>query len=119
MERLKKVKQMRLNSSAAPTRAKADKPHLFFFIAQPQGNYLIIPRVSSENRRYIPIGFMSNDIIASDSCSIVPYATLYHFGVLTSNVHMAWTRAVCCTNRCFIHHHCGFIIPRTNIINTI
>lgn len=54
----------------------------------------MIPRVSSFTRRYIPIGFMKPDIIASDACSIVPDATLYHFGILTSNVHMAWMRTV-------------------------
>ncbi len=56
---------------------------------------LIIPRVSSERRRYVPIGFATKDIISSDAVQIVPNATLYHFGVLTSNVHMAWMRAVC------------------------
>ena len=55
----------------------------------------MVPRVSSQNRRYVPIGFMPSNIIASDSCSIVPDATLYHFGIMTSNVHMAWMRTVC------------------------
>lgn len=59
------------------------------------GNYLLIPRVSSENRTYIPIGFISPDVIASDATHIIPDATLYHFGVLTSNVHNAWMRTVC------------------------
>lgn len=58
-------------------------------------DFLIIPRVSSERRRYVPIGFATKDIISSDAVQIVPNATLYHFGVLTSNVHMAWMRAVC------------------------
>ena len=61
----------------------------------PKGNYIIIPRVSSEKRRYIPIGFMSSNEMASDAAHIIPDATLYHFGVLESNVHMAWMRAVC------------------------
>ena len=94
-ERLKLVKEMRAGSTAAPTRLAADKPHLFFSMPQTNENYLVIPRVSSERRRYIPIGFMSPDIIAADSLSIIPGATLYHFGVLTSNVHMAWMRVVC------------------------
>lgn len=95
MRRLEAVKQMRLASSAAPTRALAQKPYLFFSTPQTDSNYLCIPEVSSERRRYIPIGFMDKSIIASNKLLIVPDATLYHFGVLTSNVHMAWTRTVC------------------------
>ena len=92
--RLEKIRQMRLNSTAKPTQEKADTPHLFFFISQPKTNYLLIPSTSSEKRKYIPIGFISPNIIASNSTTIVPNATLYHFGVLTSNVHMAWMRTV-------------------------
>ena len=95
MRRLDAVRQMRLASSAAPTRALADKPYIFFSTPQTESNYLCIPEVSSERRRYIPIGFMDKSIIASNKLLIVPEATLYHFGVLTSNVHMAWTRTVC------------------------
>ena len=95
MHRLEAVKQMRLASSAAPTRALAEKPYLFFSTPQTDSNYLCIPEVSSERRRYIPIGFMDKSVIASNKLLIVPDATLYHFGVLTSNVHMAWTRTVC------------------------
>ena len=94
LKRVNAVKEMREKSTAKPTREKALTPHLFFFISQPNSDYLMIPRVSSERRKYIPIGFMSPNIIASDSCSIVPNATMYHFGVLTSNVHMAWMRTV-------------------------
>ncbi len=94
-QRLSAVREMRLNSTAAPTRAKADAPHLFFFISQPDSNYLLIPSTSSENRRYVPIGFLPPNVIASNSTTIVPNATLYHFGIITSNVHMAWMRAVC------------------------
>lgn len=61
----------------------------------PKGNYIVIPEVSSERRRYIPIGFLSSDILCSNLVKIVPDATLYHFGILTSNVHMSWMRAVC------------------------
>lgn len=93
-ERLSAVREMRLNSTAAPTRAKADVPHLFFFISQPEDNYLLIPSTSSENRKYVPIGFLPPNIIASNSTTIVPNATLYHFGIMTSNVHMAWMRTV-------------------------
>lgn len=92
--RISKVKEKRLNSTAKPTREKSAVPHLFFFISQPSTNYLIIPSTSSESRKYIPIGFLSPDIIASNSSTIIPNATLYHFGILTSNVHMAWMRTV-------------------------
>ncbi len=94
MRRLEAVRQMRLASSAAPTRAYADKPYLFFSAPQTDSNYLCIPEVSSDQRRYIPIGFLDKSVIASNKLMIVPGATLYHFGVLTSNVHMAWVRAV-------------------------
>lgn len=95
MRRLEAVRQMRLKSSAAPTRALAEKPYLFFSTPQTDSNYLCIPEVSSERRRYIPIGFMDKSVIASNKLLIIPDANLYHFGVLTSNVHMAWMRAVC------------------------
>ena len=61
----------------------------------PKSTYILLPKVSSEKRRYIPMGFMTPDILCSDLVFIVPNATLYHFGILTSNVHMAWVRAVC------------------------
>ena len=93
-KRLEAVREMRLNSSAAPTREKADMPGLFFFISQPSTSYLLVPSTSSENRRYIPIGFLSPEIIASNSTTIVPNATLYNFGIMTSNVHMSWMRTV-------------------------
>ena len=93
--RLDAVKKMREKSSARPTIEKAATPHLFFSITQPKTSYLAIPEVSSERRKYIPIGFMTPDIIASNKLLIIPDATLYHFGVLTSNIHMAWMRAVC------------------------
>ena len=95
MERVAKVREDRLASPAATTRRTAETPTLFAVDAQPDSNYLIIPQVSSENRRYIPIGFMTPDIIASNLVFVVPDATLYHFGVLTSNVHNAWMRVTC------------------------
>ena len=70
------------------------KDNLFFSTPQTDSNYLCIPEVSSERRRYIPIGFMDKSVIASNKLLIVPDATLYHFGILTSNVHMGWVRAV-------------------------
>ena len=95
MKRLEAVREMRLASPKAATRKWAVKPMLFTEDRQPEsGNYLLVPSVSSENRRYIPIGFVSHDVIASNLVLLVPSATLYHFGVLTSKVHMAWMRAV-------------------------
>ena len=64
-------------------------------IKQPDADYLMIPATSSENRRYLPIGYLGKDIVASNAASFIPNATLYHFGIMTSNVHMAWMRAVC------------------------
>lgn len=93
--RLEKIKQTRSESTSPQTRIKADSPYLFTDIRQPDTNYLIIPSVSSERRKYVPIGFMTPDIIATNLVLIVPNATLYHFGILTSNVHMAWMRTVC------------------------
>lgn len=93
-KRLLAVQEMRSKSTAAPTREKANTPQLFFFISQPKSKYLLVPSTSSENRKYIPLGFMSSDIIASNSAMIIPNASLYDFGILTSNVHMAWMRAV-------------------------
>ena len=93
--RLALVKEFRENSTAAPTRKYAEKPYLFFSAPHNDCTYLIVPRHSSEKRKYIPIGFMQPDIIAADSCSIIPNATLYEFGILISNVHMAWVKTVC------------------------
>lgn len=94
-DRVEKVKKFREDSKAPSTRAYAKYPTLFRQTAQPSSDYLAIPEVSSERRAYIPIGFMSKDIICSNKIQFVPGATLYHFGVLTSAMHMAWTRQVC------------------------
>jgi hypothetical protein len=83
-----------LNSKSEGTIKLADRPTRFHVENMPKTNYLLIPRVSSENRRYIPIGFMDKDCLCSDSVHITTDATLYEFGILTSNVHMAWMRAV-------------------------
>ena len=94
-EALEAVRAKRLASQREATRRLADTPSLFGEIRQPaSGNYLIIPSVSSERRRYVPMGFLPSDIIATNLALIVPDATPYHFGILTSNVHMAWMRAV-------------------------
>ena len=94
-ERLERVKEMRLASTKAATRQWANKPYLFTENRQPNTTYIIVPSVSSEQRRYVPIGFVQPDIIASNLALIIPEAELFHFGVLTSNVHMAWMRTVC------------------------
>ena len=95
MDRVAKVREARAASTRPGTRKMADYPTLFGENRQPESNYLLVPRVSSEKRRYVPMGFLSPDIIASDAVQIIPNASLYHFGVLTSNVHMAWMRVVC------------------------
>ncbi|MBO5106388.1 MAG: class I SAM-dependent DNA methyltransferase [Clostridia bacterium] len=96
MERIKGCKGTRESSIAAGIRKFAATPTLFAQITQPAGvDYIIVPRVSSERRKYVPIGFMTAETIVSDAVQIVPDATLYEFGVMTSNVHMAWMRAVC------------------------
>lgn len=95
LKRVEYVREFRAASKAAATRKFADTPTIFCQIAQPDTDYIIIPGVSSEKRKYIPIGFMDKDTIASNLVQIIPNATLYHFGVLTSNVHMSWMRAVC------------------------
>ncbi|MBR0081990.1 MAG: class I SAM-dependent DNA methyltransferase [Clostridia bacterium] len=95
-EKVEAVRAFRLASKAKTTNGYAKVPNCFAQMTQPEDvYYLIIPRVSSENRIYIPIGFMSPDNISSDAVQIVPNASVYHFGILTSNVHMAWMRAVC------------------------
>ena len=95
-ERVLAVREFRLASSAKTTQGYAKVPHLFAQITQPEGvDCLLVPRVSSERRRYAPIGFIYAGIVASDAVQIIPNATLYHFAVLTSNVHMAWMRVVC------------------------
>lgn len=95
MERVEAVRNFRLNSTKEATRKTAETPTLFQEIRQPNSEYIIIPRHSSETRRYIPFGFVSPDIIVNDAVQIIPNADLYNFGILMSNVHMAWTRAVC------------------------
>lgn len=95
MERVKAVRNFRLASKSAPTQKLAETPTRFHVENMPAGNYILIPEVSSEKRRYIPMGFISPNILCSNLVKLIPGATLYHFGVLTSSVHMAWTRAVC------------------------
>ena len=95
LERVQAVKNFRLKSKRKATLKLADKPTHFGTENILRSNYLLLPRVSSSRRRYIPIGFMNPSSLTSDSCHLIPNATIYHFGVLTSNVHMAWVRTVC------------------------
>ena len=111
MERVAAVKAAREHSPAAAIRKFAETPHLYAQRTQPNISRLdddgkpvmngteqfnlLVPRVSSEKRKYVPMGYVAKDVVTSDSVQIIPDATLYHFGVLESNVHMAWMRAVC------------------------
>ena len=96
LERIQKVREHREHSSREATRKLAAMPSLFGEIRQPEtGYYLLIPSTSSERRKYIPIGFIDASTISSNANLIVPNATLYEFGILTSQMHMAWTRTVC------------------------
>jgi hypothetical protein len=94
-KRVQAVREYRLQSTKEATRKSADWAHLFQEVRSSKTEYIIVPRVSSEKRRYIPIGYISPDCVTNDSAQFIPNATLYHFGILTSNVHMAWMRAVC------------------------
>ena len=95
MNRVEQVRKFRTESTKEATQRSAETPTLFQEIRHPSTEYIIIPRHSSENRKYIPFGFVSPEIIVNDAVQIIPEATLYHFGILMSNVHMAWTRTVC------------------------
>lgn len=93
LKRVQRVREMRAASKKVPTREKANTPTLFTEDRQPRkGFYLAIPRTSSENRRYIPLGFLSADVIAANDIQMVPSASAYLFGVLSSSMHNAWTR---------------------------
>lgn len=94
-DRIAKVAECRRRSPKADTRRWAQFNTLFTENRQPVSDYLIVPSVSSEKRAYVPIGFLSKDVIASNLALTIDGATKYHFGVLTSSVHMAWMRLVC------------------------
>ncbi len=95
LERINSVREYRLKSKRTSTLKLADKPTRFQTENMPKSDYIVIPEVSSERRKYIPIGFMSPNIFCSNKLRLMPNASLYEFGVLTSNVHMAWMRVVC------------------------
>jgi len=93
--RLNAVKEFRLSSTRKETNDLSEMPSLFAFISHDENKYIIIPSVSSERRKYIPIGFMPPSIIASNLCLIIPNANLCHFGILTSAMHMSWVKYLC------------------------
>ncbi len=95
MKRVELVKEYRNRSDRAATKRLASTPSLFAEIRQPEKEFILLPRHSSENRRYVPIGFFSPKLIVHDSCLAISGASLYHFGILTSAAHMAWMRQTC------------------------
>ena len=95
MKRIAQVREFRLQSTKAATQKLADYPTLFAEIRECTSEYIAVPGVSSEQRRYIPLDYLKPNVIPSNALFFLPNASLYHFGVLTSNVHMAWMRAVC------------------------
>jgi hypothetical protein len=95
LKRLENIRQFRLNSTKESVKKQAATPTLFSEIRQPKNNYIIIPRHSSENRRYIPFGFFTSETIVSDSCTALPNANLFHFGIMTSEMHNIWIKYIC------------------------
>ena len=95
MERLTKCAEVRRCTKTIAVQVQAETPMLFSQIRQPNSDYILVPETSSSSRRYIPMGFMTKDVIASNSTLVATNATLSLFGILTSNVHMAWMRTVC------------------------
>jgi hypothetical protein len=89
------VKKFRLSSKRNDTRVLAQTPGIFAFISHEDSDYIILPSVSSEKRKYIPIDLMPQNVIASNLCLIIPKGGYYHFGILTSEMHMTWVRHVC------------------------
>ncbi len=108
LQRVEKVRSFRLKSTKAATRAKAETPTLFDEIREPESNYIAFPSVSSERRRYVPIDYLDKNIIPGNKIYFMQDASLFHFGIITSNVHMAWMRATC-----------GRLEMRYNYSNTI
>ncbi len=108
LERLKFVKEMRRASKKKSTQKWAQFPSLFIEERQPKSNYIIVPRVSSERRKYIPIGFQHKDVIISDSAIALPDADFFMFGILTSKIHMVW-----------VNYTCGRLESRYRYSNTI
>ena len=94
-KRVEEVRKFRLSSKRAVTRELADTPREFAFTNISKGTFIVVPEVSSEKRRYVPMGFLTPETLCSNLVKVIPNATIYHFGILTSNIHNAWMRAVC------------------------
>ena len=94
-EIVNKVYEYRKNSDAELTRSLQDRPTKYFIANMPVGNSILVPVVSSERRKYIPLGYLTKDVVYTNATNYIDGASLYHFGMLISNVHMAWMRAVC------------------------
>ena len=95
LKRVQAVREFRLTSKRAATLKLADTPTRFQTENMPVGKFVVIPEVSSEKRKYVPMGYMDDSVLCSNKLRLMPNAELYHFGILESNVHMAWMRAVC------------------------
>ena len=95
LSRVEAVRNYRLASPSPGTVKIADKPTRFHVENMPNSSFIVIPEVSSERRRYVPMGYMTPDVLCSNKVRLMPEASLYHFGILESNVHMAWMRAIC------------------------
>lgn len=95
LKRIEAVRKLRQESKRSSTKKLADTPTRFQTENMPQGNYVVIPEVSSQRRRYVPMGYMNDSTLCSNKLRIMPNANLYHFGILNSNVHMSWMRAIC------------------------
>ena len=99
-ERIDAVRQHRTRSINAETHRFADRPLRFHIEVFPTERYLLVPEVSSEGRSYIPMGFMPSEVLCSNIAMLIPGATLYHFGILTPSLPMAWMRTVCAGSKC-------------------
>ena len=95
LERIEKVKKIRMQSERKTTNKLAEYPALFGEIRQPESSYILIPRHTSENRKYIPFGFFKKDDIVHDSCMFIADTNLYHLGILSSEMHMIWIKYTC------------------------
>jgi hypothetical protein len=94
MQRVEAVREFRLASKSVPTRKLAATPTRFHVEMLPSAGYLLVPRVSSENREYVPMGFVDPTTLTGDTCLVIPGTNAYHFGVLSSEMHMAWVRYI-------------------------
>ena len=95
LQRVENVRAFRMKSTKAATRVKADTPTLFDEIHEPQSDYVAIPKVSSGDRRYIPVDYLSKEVVPGDMLFFMQDSTIYHFGVIDSSLHMCWMKYVC------------------------